>query len=243
MIIEANPAACRLFGVVSLRARVDEWAGTSGLRSADCATPLPAEANPLVRALRGEDTDEAELRESDQVFHTLTDAMPQMVWMCSPDGLSIYFSEQWVDYTGLTFEQSYGRGWNTPFHPDDKQAAWNAWNQAVRTGETYRIEGRLRAADGRYRWFLMRGLPLRDDAGRIIKWLGTCTDIDELKRAQETLSRVNAYNRSLLEASLDPMVTIAPDGKITDVNRATEAATGLSREALIGTDFSAYFTD
>ena len=289
VIIEANPAACRLFGVDSHRARVDEWAGTSGLRSADCIAPLPAELNPLVRALQGEDSDEAELcvmrddgsgssvavtarpiraddqtisgalvvlsditerkrveaelRERVQVFHTLTDAMPQMVWMCTAGGLSIYYNQQWSEYTGLTLEESYGHGWSTPFHPDDKEAASNAWTQAVRTGEIYRIESRLRAADGHYRWFLMRGLPLRDNAGQIIKWLGTCTDIDNLKRAQETLSRANAYNRSLLEASLDPMVTIAPDGKITDLNRATEAATGLSRKALIGTDFCAYFTD
>jgi PAS domain S-box-containing protein len=289
MIIEANPAACRLFGVDSVRARVGEWAGRSGLWAADCVTPLPAEANPLVRALEGEDTDEAELcvkrqdgsgssvavtarpiraddqtisgglvvlsditerkraeaelRERDQVFHTLTDAMPQIVWMCTKDGLCNYFSQQWVDYTGLTLEQSYGRGWDTPFHPDDKQAAWTAWNKAVRTGETHRIEARLQAADGRYQWFLIKGLPLRDDAGHVNRWLGTCTDIDELKRVQETFFRSNAYNRSLIEASLDPMVTIAPDGKITDVNRATEAATGLSREALIGTDFSSYFTD
>ena len=289
MIIEANPAACRLLGVNSLRVRVDDWAGTSGLRSADCTTPLPPEANPLARALRGEDSDEpelcvrrpdgsgspvavtarpiraedqtisgalvvlsditerkraeAELRESDQVFHTLTDAMPQMVWMCSPDGLCFYFNQQWVDYTGLTFAESYGHGWNTPFHPDDKSAAWNGWDQAVRTGETYRIESRLRAADGQYRWFLMRGLSLRDDAGQITKWLGTCTDIDELKRAQQTLSRANAYNRSLLEASLDPMVTIAPDGKVTDVNEAAETAVGLPRGQLIGSDFSDYFTE
>jgi PAS domain S-box-containing protein len=186
---------------------------------------------------------EAELRESDQVFHTLTDAMPQMVWMCSPDGLCFYFNQQWVDYTGLTFAESYGHGWNTPFHPDDKSAAWNGWDLAVRTGETYRIESRLRAADGQYRWFLMRGLSLRDDAGQITKWLGTCTDIDELKRAQQTLSRANAYNRSLLEASLDPMVTIAPDGKVTDVNEAAETAVGLPRGQLIGSDFSDYFTE
>ena len=76
---------------------------------------------------------EVKLRESELLFHTLTDAMPQMVWMCTPDGLSIYFNQQWVDYTGLTLEESYGRGWNTPFHPDDKQSARDAWKH-VRFG-------------------------------------------------------------------------------------------------------------
>jgi PAS domain S-box-containing protein len=193
---------------------------------------------------------EAALQESEADFRTLADGVPQMVWMCTPDGLNIYFNQRWVEYTGLSLQESYGRGWNTPFHPDDKQPAWDAWNHATETGETYRVESRLRASDGTYRWFLMRGEPLRDAAGRIVKWFGTCTDIEELKRgevairkATEGLRRANAYNRSLLEASLDPLVTIAPDGKITDVNRATEQVTGLTRKELVGTDFSDYFTD
>ena len=126
-------------------------------------------------------------RQSETVFATLADFVPQMVWMCTPDGLNIYFNQRWVEYTGLTLEESYGRGWNTPFHPDDKQAAWNAWNHAVQTGEEYRVESRLRAADGRYRWFLMRGAPLRTAAGEIVRWFGTCTDIEELKQAEQTL--------------------------------------------------------
>ena len=109
-----------------------------------------------------------------------------LVWMCTPDGLNIYFNQRWVEYTGLTLEESYGRGWNTPFHPDDKQAAWDAWNHAVQTGEEYRVESRLRAADGRYRWFLMRGAPLRNAAQEIVRWFGTCTDIEELKQAEQT---------------------------------------------------------
>ena len=78
---------------------------------------------------------EESLRESqsETVFATLADFVPQMVWMCTPDGLNIYFNQRWVEYTGLTLEESYGRGWNTPFHPDDKQAAWDAWNHAVQT--------------------------------------------------------------------------------------------------------------
>ena len=65
-----------------------------------------------------------------QLKDRLANFVPQMVWMCSPDGLNVYFNQRWVEYTGLTLEESYGRGWNTPFHPDDKQAAWDAWNQA-----------------------------------------------------------------------------------------------------------------
>ena len=82
-------------------------------------------------------------------------------------------------------EESYGQGWITPFHLDDRQAAWQAWSRAVESGGTYRIECRLRRADGSYRWFLMRGVPSRDAAGQIVKWFGTCTDIDDLKRAEQ----------------------------------------------------------
>ena len=128
-------------------------------------------------------------RESESAFATLANHVPQLVWMCTPDGLNIYFNQRWVEYTGLTLEESYGRGWNTPFHPDDKQAAWDAWNHATRTGGKYYVESRLRAADGSYRWFLMLGEPLGNAHGSVVRWFGTCTDIEDLKRAEEELRR------------------------------------------------------
>ena len=134
---------------------------------------------------------EAARRESETAFRMLADSVPQLVWMCTPNGLNVYFNQQWVAYTGLSLEESYGKGWNTPFHPDDKQPAWDAWNRAVETGDTYRVESRLRAADGSYRWFLMRGVPLRDGDGRIVKWFGTCTDIEDLKRGEDALRKLN----------------------------------------------------
>jgi PAS domain S-box-containing protein len=118
-------------------------------------------------------------------FVTLSNFVPQFVWMCTPDGLNTYFNQRWVDYTGLTLEESYGRGWNTPFHPDDQQAAWDAWNKAVEAGGEYSIESRLRAADGSYRWFLVRGEPMRDASGNVLRWFGTCTDIEDMKRESE----------------------------------------------------------
>ncbi len=102
--------------------------------------------------------------DSKNSFLTLSNFVPQLVWMCTPDGLNTYFNQRWVDYTGLTLEESYGRGWNTPFHPDDQQLAWDAWNRAVQSGGEYpySVECRLRAADGSYRRFLIRGEPMRD---------------------------------------------------------------------------------
>jgi PAS domain S-box-containing protein len=125
--------------------------------------------------------------QSEQRFITLANFVPQFVWMCTPDGLNVYFNQRWVEYTGLTLEESYGKGWNTPFHPDDKQTAWDAWNRATQTGENYHVESRLRAADGSYRWFLMLGEALRDAEGSIVQWFGTCTDIADLKQAEDAL--------------------------------------------------------
>ena len=113
--------------------------------------------------------------------------MPQIVWITRADGWNIYFNQQWVDYTGLTLEESYGHGWNKPFHPDDQQRAWDAWQNAVTNNGTYSLECRLRAADGTYRWWLVRGVPVMNEKGETTKWFGTCTDIEEFKRVEEQL--------------------------------------------------------
>ena len=130
---------------------------------------------------------EEALRKSEQEFRILAEAMPQIVWATRPDGWNIYFNQQWVDYTGLTLDESYGHGWNTPFHPDDKQRAWDAWQRATQDDEPYLLECRLRRADGAYRWWLIHGTPMRGANGEIQKWFGTCTDIEERKRAEEAL--------------------------------------------------------
>ncbi len=127
---------------------------------------------------------ETALRNSEAEFRVLAEAMPQIVWITRADGWNIYFNQQWVDYTGLTLEESEGHGWNKPFHPDDQQRAWDAWQRATATIGTYSIESRLRRADGVYRWWLVRGVPLRGANGEILKWFGTCTDIHDMKMAQ-----------------------------------------------------------
>jgi PAS domain S-box-containing protein len=186
---------------------------------------------------------EDELRNSEQKFRTLAEAVPQIVWITRPDGWNTYFNQQWLDYTGLTPEESHGHGWITPFHPDDKQRAWAAWQHATQTDGVYSLECRLRRADGAYRWWLIRGASQHDEQGQVLNWFGTCTDIQNIKEAEEALLRASAYNRSLIEASLDPLVTIGPDGRITDVNQGTLLATGRAWEEIIGTDFAGYFTD
>jgi PAS domain S-box-containing protein len=135
---------------------------------------------------------EEALRESEEIKRMITESVPQLVWMCRPDGWNIYFNQRWVDYTGLSLDESYGHGWNKPFHPDDQLRAWNAWKRATETGGSYDLECRLRRADGAYRWFLIRGLPVRNSQGAILKWFGTCTDIDDRKKAEEEIEALNA---------------------------------------------------
>lgn len=134
------------------------------------------------------------LLKSEQEFRSLAEAMPQIVWITRPDGWNIYFNQQWITYTGMTLEESCGNGWNKPFHPDDQQRAWDAWQNATTKIATYSIECRLRRADGIYRWWLIRGVPVRDTDGKIIKWFGTCTDIEELKQIEEVQSYLLQIN-------------------------------------------------
>ena len=133
---------------------------------------------------------EEALKKSEYEFRLLAEAMPQIVWITRADGWNTYFNQKWVDYTGLTLEESYGHGWNKPFHPDDQQRAWDAWSNAVNNNGIYLIEARLRRADGVYQWWLIRGVPVLDADGNILRWFGTCTSIHELKLADE-LIRIN----------------------------------------------------
>ena len=149
----------------------------------DGTTPLAtiAQGHDISKRKRVEDA----LYKSEHEFRMLAEAMPQIVWITRPDGWNIYFNQQWVEYTGLTLEESYGHGWNKPFHPDDQQRAWDAWQNATQNLSTYSLECRLRRADGVYTWWLIRGVPILDECGAVIKWFGTCTDIDEFKHAEE----------------------------------------------------------
>ena len=129
----------------------------------------------------------AALRQSEAKFRTIADAMPQMVWSTLPDGYHDYYNQQWYHYTGVPEGSTDGDGWNDIFHPDDSARAWTAWRASLATGKVYEIQYRLRHHSGVYRWVLGRALPIRDDAGAITRWMGTCTDIDDQKRAEDEL--------------------------------------------------------
>lgn len=145
---------------------------------------------------------------SEQRYRLLIEAMPQMVWTAWPDGYTDFFNQRWYDYTGMSVEQSLDWSWQLAIHPDDLQRCLARWTGAVQTGQTYEIEYRLRrGSDGAYRWHLGRALPLRDRSGAIVKWFGTCTDIDDQKRAEamirDSRERLNLVVRATNDAIWD----------------------------------------
>ena len=185
--------------------RHGSWSGEVRLRNFATGQPIHSMWNAfLIRSEGGEplawaaispnlepikQAEEA-LRASEKQFRVLTEAMPQMVWTTDADGQSEYLNQRWYEYTGTTVEQARARFWTTLVHPEDIERIRARWRWCLETGEPYEVEFRLRRGrDGAYCWFLVRGLPLRDDAGRITRWLGTCTDIEDQKQAQAELAQ------------------------------------------------------
>ena len=145
--------------------------------------------------IAGRPLSEEAQRSNEAQFRRLTEAMPHIVWMMLPDGRHTYFNQQWTAYTGLALEESLGYSAARLIHPDDSLRAAQLWEKASGSGEVYEIECRLRRADGVYRWMLGRALPLCDSAGHRTQWLGTYTDIDDLKQATGLLEQDHAMIR------------------------------------------------
>lgn len=158
--------------------------------------------SPLLMAhLQRKDDKEALLLREEE-FRTLAESMPQIVWIAETDGMSIYFNNRWTEYTGLTMKESLDDGWKKAIHPDDEHQVWDAWKLSVLTGADYSIEARLRNEDGIYRWWLIRSVPFKNGSGKIIKWFGTCTDIDDIKMAQLEILKINRALKTLSACNL-----------------------------------------
>lgn len=152
------------------------------------------------------------LRESDARFNTLADALPHMVWSTLPDGDHDYYNARWYEFTGVPPGSTDGEGWNAMFHPEDRERAWATWRRSLETGEPYEIEYRLRHHSGEYRWTLGRATPMRDRDGRIVRWIGTCTDIHDAKRQSEQieiLSRELSHRIKNIFAVIGSLVSLS----------------------------------
>ena len=129
------------------------------------------------------------LEQSQQELQLITEVIPQQIWTTSPQGEIDYINRRWQDYTGVTLEQIKEYGWSSIIHPQDLQEVNDTWNESIQSGNNYNLEARLRSSDGSYRWFLMRARPLRNEAGEIIKWYGTNTSINQLKKLEVKLQQ------------------------------------------------------
>ncbi|MFN3727680.1 MAG: PAS domain-containing protein [Allosphingosinicella sp.] len=138
--------------------------------------------------------------------------IPQIVWSTLPDGHHDYYNRRWYEFTGMEPGSTDGEGWAELFHPEDQERAWPLWRHSLATGEPYEVEYRLRGADGSYKWTLGRALPIRDAGGAIIRWFGTCTDIDDKKRLlenQELLSRELSHRIKNIFAVIGALIALS----------------------------------
>jgi PAS domain S-box-containing protein len=131
------------------------------------------------------------IKKSEDQLQTIIDAIPAQVWCALPDGSSEFQNRPWLEYSGLSAEESRGWGWRSVLHPDDAEQFLNKWLE-IRTSQVPgEMEARFRHSDGEYRWFLVRAVPMRDESGNISKWFGTNTDIDDRKHAEKLLAGEN----------------------------------------------------
>jgi PAS domain S-box-containing protein len=188
------------------------------------------------------------LREAEARFQTIANSIDQMVWSTSADGYHDYYNQRWYDFTGVQAGSTDGGEWEDIVHPDDRERTWSLWRESLATGEPYRIEYRLKHHSGQYRWTLGRALPMRDGAGRITRWFGTCTDIQDIIEAQEVLARSREELERLVaertadrdrmwRLSTDIMLVARYDATIEAVNPAWTTLLGWGERELIGRAF------
>ena len=163
------------------------------------------------------------MRRSEDQLRLVIDTIPQQIWSGPPDGSLDFCNAQWRSFTGLTLEELQGEGWQGMLHPDDRERVLKAWRESVANGTPYAQEERHRRSDGKYRWFLARGVALKDPEGLIVRWYGTNTDIEDRKEAEERLRLVIDTLPALVWSKL-------PDGSADFLNQRFREYTGLSVE-------------
>jgi PAS domain S-box-containing protein len=169
---------------------------------------------------RHSDADEAS-NVIEERLRLIIDTVPTIVWSKLPDGSADFLNRNFREYTGLSLEDGLGWGWMNAFHPDDR--LMEEWRAALAAGKAFERQARLRRADGEYRWFLIRAVPLRDEQNNVVKWYGTTSDIEDLKRAEDRI-------RLIIDALPTMVWTLQPNGAVDFVNQRWMDYTGLSLE-------------
>ncbi|WP_239700530.1 ATP-binding protein [Massilia sp. 9096] len=165
------------------------------------------------------------LRQSEEVLRALANTIPQLAWMAQADGAIVWFNERWFEYTGTTPDQVVGAGWHLTVEPSVLPVVVERWETMIRTGDPFEMEYPIRAADGSYRWFLTRVNPVRDRHGRVLRWFGTNTDVDQVKRAEQAL-RDESHVLELLNSTGSALASTRDLRSL--LQSAAEAATGVA---------------
>ncbi|MGH8291787.1 MAG: PAS domain S-box protein, partial [Steroidobacteraceae bacterium] len=163
--------------------------------------------------------------------------LPVAAWTVEPDGTPDIVNQNWFDYTGQTPEhiKSHPEAWMATIHPEDRERASASYWSGIRSGLGFTMEARfLRARDHTYRWHLNRAVPLRDAEGNIVRFVGTSTDVEDLKQSQENLERVEARTRSIIDTALNAVITIDAQGTIATWNKQAEVVFGWTGVEAIG---------
>jgi len=182
---------------------------------------------------------EEKLRQSERELQQLVDIVPQHIFVLGPDGSRVYSNRVAREYHGLSPESPSAYRLAMFVHPDDVERAVAERQRLIARGSPYEMEVRIRGKDGQYRWFLIRGNPLRDEQGRIIRWYGTRTDIEDRKRAEEKLRQDERELRRITDAIPQAISVLAPDGRMLYANEVVLDYTGLSLEDVKADDFRA----
>jgi PAS domain S-box-containing protein len=159
-----------------------------------------------------------ELRRSEKELRDVIDTIPATVWSALPDGSNTYVNRRFIEFSGMSAEQTAGSGWKAAIHPDDLERHAGKWMEAVATGKPHENEVRYRRSDGQYRWHLDRGVPLRDEDGSIVKWYGVATDIEDRKRAEEALHESEKSFRLVIDGIAALVAIMTAEGEVEFLN-------------------------
>jgi len=188
-------------------------------------------ANLAAVAIANACTEEA-LRSSERNLVALVNTIPTAAWTTRPDGYCDFLNQVWHDYAGMTAERAQGWGWAESIHPEDRKKLVEEWQSCLASGTPVDTEARIRRFDSSYRWFLIRGNPLKDEGGNILKWYGTCVDIDDRKRGEEALHARELSWRQIVDNIPGLVATTGAMGEVEFLNRQTLEYFGKTSEEL-----------
>src|SRR5262245_4393442 len=202
----------RVIGVVALFARRP--------LSESILDTLATVADIIAQGIERKRAEEA-LQTSERNLAAIINTIPTTAWTARPDGYCDFLNQLCLDYAGMTAEQAQGWGWAEAIHPDDRERLVEEWQSSLASGTPVDTEARIQGFDSSYRWFLIRANPLRDESGIILKWYGTCIDIEDRKRGEDILHARELSWRQIVDNIPGFVATTGAMGEVEFLNRQT----------------------